>query len=222
MIRATDTTGTTTATAIVPLVDRPEEEAAAAVALESAAELPVEDAPVEALVGSTEAVEVTYTTVVPPLLLLEIEERTVVSGWEVVVGSVVVEGTAAVVDELVVEGIEVVGSAVDALLVVDGVEVVDGTSADEVEEAEVVGTAVVSAAEVSAAVVVGAAVDSLALSVAASLALAGVDAVAAAAAAALLAAAAALSAEVAAGVTAWVDMMNDVDMGSLRSSTPGF
>jgi len=86
IIRATETTGTTTATAMVPLVERPEE-AAAAVEVDCAADsVALEDAMDEEPVSVGVAVDVTMTTVVPPVLLLETEETTVDSGVEVVDG----------------------------------------------------------------------------------------------------------------------------------------
>ena len=71
---------------MVPLVERPEE-AAAAVEVDCAADsVALEDAMDEEPVSVGVAVDVTMTTVVPPVLLLETEETTVDSGVEVVDG----------------------------------------------------------------------------------------------------------------------------------------
>lgn len=179
MINATETTGTTTATAIVPLGERPPEPAAE-VEVASAAESVALEEVVDVAPGLAAVwVDVITTTVVP-----WVDVNVVSWALEVVDGAVVVEEVEEVVevveeadevDEVVVDevdvgsGVDVVGSGVGVLLVllvvllvvVGSAEVVVGAAVDEevVEVEEVVGWAagvslVVSAAaaEVCAAV----------------------------------------------------------------------
>lgn len=168
MINATETTGTTTATAIVPLGERPPELAAEVEVARAAESVALEEV-VDVAPGLTAVwVDVITTTVVPC-----VDVNVVSWALEVVDGAVVVEEVVEVVevveevDEVVVDevdvgsGVDVVGSGVDVLLVllvvvlvvVGSVEVVVGAAVDEevVEVEEVVGWAAGVSLVVSAA-----------------------------------------------------------------------
>lgn len=142
MIRATETTGTTTATAILPLSERPPElEASLAldrdgesVAVDVALEEPVLEA------ADSVWVWVTTTTVDWPLLFVDVEVvnlSEVVEEEEVVVGSGLEEDDEeeeVVEDEEVVVGCVVVDGAVEdslEVVVVEGWAVVEGASLEE-------------------------------------------------------------------------------------------
>ena len=164
IINATETTGTTTATAIVPLGERPLELAAEVEVASAAESVALEEMVDEAPVLAAVWVDVITTTVVPC-----VDVNVVSWALEVVDGAVVVEEVVEEVDEVVVDevvgsgaGVDVVGSGagellvllVVVLLVVGSAEVVVGAAVDEevVELEEVVGWAadvslVVSAAE---------------------------------------------------------------------------
>lgn len=139
--RATETTGTTTATAILPLSERPPElEASLAldrdgesVAVDVALEEPVLEA------ADSVWVWVTTTTVDWPLLFVDVEVvnlSEVVEEEEVVVGSGLEEDDEeeVVEDEEVVVGCVVVDGAVEdslEVVVVEGWAVVEGVSLEE-------------------------------------------------------------------------------------------
>lgn len=164
IINATETTGTTTATAIVPLGERPLELAAEVEVASAAESVALEEMVDEAPVLAAVWVDVITTTVVPC-----VDVNVVSWALEVVDGAAVVEEVVEEVDEVVVDevvgsgaGVDVVGSGagellvllVVVLLVVGSAEVVVGAAVDEevVELEEVVGWAadvslVVSAAE---------------------------------------------------------------------------
>lgn len=163
IINATETTGTTTATAIVPLGERPPELAAEVEVASAAESVALEEVVDEAPVLAAVWVDVITTTVVPC-----VDVNVVSWALEVVEGAVVVEEVVEGMDEVVVDEVDV-GSGVDVVLsgagvllvllvvvlvVVGSAEVVVGAAVDEevVELEEVVGWAadvslVVSAAE---------------------------------------------------------------------------
>lgn len=132
MINATETTGTTTATAIVPLGERPPDPAAVPEVASAAESVALEEVIDVAPLLDAVWVDVTTTTVVPC-----VDVNVVFSSLEVVDGAVVVEEVEEVeevdeVDEVEVEvgevdvdvgsGVDVVGSGVGVLLVLLVVE----------------------------------------------------------------------------------------------------
>jgi hypothetical protein len=130
MINATETTGTTTATAIVPLGERPPDPAAVPEVASAAESVALEEGIDVAPVLDAVWVDVTTTTVVP-----WVDVNVVFSSLEVVDGAVVVEEVEEVeeeVDEVEVgvgevdvgSGVDVVGSVVGVLLVLLVVELV--------------------------------------------------------------------------------------------------
>lgn len=152
IINATETTGTTTATAIVPLGERPPELAAEVEVASAAESVALEEVVDEAPVLAAVWVDVITTTVVPC-----VDVNVVSWALEVVEGAVVVEEVVEGMDEVVVDEVDV-GSGVDVVLsgagvllvllvvvlvVVGSAEVVVGAAVDEevVELEEVVGWA---------------------------------------------------------------------------------
>jgi hypothetical protein len=181
MIRATETTGTTTATAILPLSERPPELDASLALDRDGESVAVDVAPEEPVEEAADSVWVWVITITVdwPLLFVDVEVVTlseVVECEEVDVGSGLEEDDDEVVEdeEVVVECVVVVGAVVEDSfeVVVDGWAVVEGDSLEESLEVVVaVSLEVVVGSELgdgeadaaSAPVVVSAAVAWLAL-----------------------------------------------------------
>jgi len=182
MIRATETTGTTTATAILPLSERPPELDASLALDRDGESVAVDVAPEEPVEEAADSVWVWVITITVdwPLLFVDVEVVTlseVVECEEVVVGSALEEDEDEVVEdeEVVVDCVVVVGAVVEdsfEVVVVDGWAVVEGDSLEELLEVVVAVSLVVvvgselgdgEADAVSASVVESAAVAWLAL-----------------------------------------------------------